>query len=152
MTVLLLAVTWASRTSATFGVFLLVKNIVLSSNELPPEAYGPPAVVLDAEGVTLWLGGKADSRILWSQIALVEIGIVTAAESEYAEAFWRLAGEDVEFIAPVEVIVNANQLNDKLFTLPGFDMEMYRQARETEAQRQSADFVCWRKGNAKQTL
>ena len=62
-------------------------------NELPPEAYGPPAVVLDAEGVTAWLGGEAHSSILWSQISLVEIEIVTAADLDYSEAFWRLAGE-----------------------------------------------------------
>jgi hypothetical protein len=109
-------------------------------------------VVLDAEGVTLWLGGKADCRILWSQISLVEIGIVTAPDLEYAEAFWRLASEDAEFTAPVEVIVNANQLSDKLFSLPGFDKEMYRQAREAEAQGQLAEFVCWHKGNAEQAL
>ena len=125
---------------------------MLSNKQIPPEAYGPPAVVLDDEGVTLWLGGKADSRIHWSQIDLVEIGIVTAADSEYAEAFWRLAGEDVEFIAPVEVIVNAIQLNEKLFMLSGFDMEMYGRAREAETQGHSAEFVCWRKGNAEQTL
>ena len=121
---------------------------MLRNKQLPPEAYGPPAVVLDAEGVTAWLGGEAHSRILWSQITLVEIGIVAAADLDYSEAFWRLAGEGVEFIAPVEVIVNANQLNDRLFTLPGFDMEMYRRAREAEAQGQLAEFVCWRKGNA----
>ena len=85
--------------------------------------------MLDAEGVTAWLGGEAHSRILWSQLMLVEIGIVTAADLDYSEAFWRLAGEGVEFIAPVEVIVNANELNDMLFILTFFNMEMYLRAR-----------------------
>ncbi len=120
---------------------------MLTHEQVPPEAYGPPAVLLDDEGVTLWLAGRADSRILWSQIALVEIGIVTAAESEYSEAFWRLVGDDVELIAPLEIIANANQLNEKLFMLPGFDMEMYRLAREAEAQAHMAEFVCWRKAS-----
>ncbi|MCA1849696.1 MAG: hypothetical protein LC672_01255, partial [Acidobacteria bacterium] len=83
---------------------------MLRKKQLPPEAYGPPAVVLDDEGVTLWLGGQVDSRILWSQLASVEIGIVTAPD--YSEAFWRLAGEGAEVVVPVEVIVNASQLND----------------------------------------
>ena len=121
---------------------------MLQDKQPPPEAYGPPAVVLDAKGVTAWLGGEAHSRILWSQIALVEIGIVGATALDYAEAFWRLAGEGVEFIAPVEVIVNADQLRDRLFLLPGFDMETYRRAREAEAQGELREFICWRKGNA----
>jgi len=104
--------------------------------------------LLDAEGVTTWLACEAHSRILWSQITSVEAGIVTAANLGYAETFWRLAGEGVEFIAPVEVIVNADQLNERLFTLPGFDVEAYRRAREAEARGESGEFICWRKGNA----
>ena len=73
---------------------------------------------------------------------------MASADLDYSEAFWRLAGEGVEFIAPVEVIVNANQLNDRLFMLPGFDVAMYHRAREAEAQGRLAEFVCWRKGNA----
>ena len=111
----------------------------------PPEAYGPPALVIDAEGVTAWLGRDALCRILWSQITLVEIAIVGATDLGYAEAFWRLSGEDVEFIAPVEVIVNADQLRDRLFMLPDFDAEMYRRAREAEAQGELRAFTCWRK-------
>jgi hypothetical protein len=102
--------------------------------------------VLDAEGVTAWLSGEAHSRILWSQITSVEVGIVTAPNLGYAEAFWRLAGEGVEFVAPVELIVNADHLNERLFTLPGFDMEAYRRAREAEARGESGEFICWRKG------
>ena len=116
--------------------------------ELPPEAYGPPAVVLDAEGVTAWLGGEAHSRILWSQIESVEIGIASAPDVGYSEAFWRLAGEGVEFFAPVEVMVNADQLSARLLVLPGFDTETYRRAREAESKGESGEFVCWRKGNA----
>ena len=120
--------------------------IVPHQEQLPPEAYGPPAVVLDDEGVTLWLGGKADSRILWSELDSVEIGIVTAPN--YSEAFWRLAGEGAEVIAPVELIVNASQLSERLFELPGFDAETYRRAREAESQGQLGEFVCWRKSKA----
>jgi hypothetical protein len=116
--------------------------------ELPPEAYGPPAIVLDAEGVTEWLGGRAHSRILWSQLESVEIGVALAPDVGYSEAFWRLAGGGVEFIAPVELIVNADQLRTKLFALPGFDMGAYRRGREAEAVGQPGEFICWRKGNA----
>src|SRR5687767_2460915 len=101
--------------------------------QLPPEAYGPPAVVLDAGGVTAWRAGAVHSRILWSQIESVEIGVVTVPDMEYAEAFWLLVGEGVEFFAPVEIGVNAEQLTSCLLSLPGFDMESYRQAREAES-------------------
>ena len=121
---------------------------MLHKKQLPPEAYGPPAVVLDDEGVTLWLGGEAHSCILWAQLASVDIGIVAAPEMGYFEAFWGLSGEGAEVIVPVEVIVNADQLNDRLFKLPGFDTEMYHRAREAESQGLLGGFVCWRKSNA----
>ncbi|HEY9401269.1 MAG TPA: hypothetical protein VIQ24_01155 [Pyrinomonadaceae bacterium] len=115
---------------------------------LLPKGPGPPAVIVDDDGVTLWLGGKAHSRILWSQLTSVDIGIVTAPEMDYSEAFWGLTGDGAEVIVPVEVIVNAGQLNSKLFKLPGFDMEMYHRAREAESQGLPGEFVCWRKSNA----
>lgn len=118
------------------------------SDQYPPEAYGPPAVVLDEEGATVWLGGEAYSSILWSQLASVEIGIVTNPGLSYSEAFWRLAGGGAEVFAPVELIVNSARLNDRLFKLPGFDVEMYRRAREAESQGLSGEFVCWRRNNS----
>ena len=116
--------------------------------ELPPEAYGPPILVLEAEGVTEWLNGQVHSRILWSQIESVEIGVAVAPGVSYSEAFWRLVGEGVEFFAPVELIVNADQLSARLFALPGFDTGAYRRGREAEAAGESGEFVCWGKGNA----
>ena len=116
--------------------------------ELPPEAYGPPALVLDAEGVTEWLSGQAHSRILWSQIEAVEVGVVLAPGTGYSEAFWRLAGDGIEFFVPVELMVNADQLRAKLFALTGFDVEAYQKGREAEAAGQPGEFVCWRRGNA----
>jgi hypothetical protein len=104
--------------------------------------------LLDDAGVTIWLGGKAHSGILWPQLTSVEIGIVTAPEMDYSEAFWRLTGECVEVVVPVEVIVNAAQLNARLFKLPGFDMEMYHRARDAESQSLPGEFVCWRESHA----
>jgi hypothetical protein len=115
---------------------------------LPPEAYGPPAVVLDSEGVTAWLGGEPRFRIKWSQIELVTVGVMAASDLGYSEAFWTLAGDGAELVAPVEVVVNAEQLNQRLFALPGFDMAVYRRALEAEAEGRAGEFICWRKGNA----
>ena len=109
---------------------------------------GRPTVVLDDEGVTLWLGDEEDSRILWTQLASVEIGIVGAPEMVYFEAFWGLTGDGAQVVVPVELIVNSELLNERLFQLPGFDMEMYRKAREAEAQGLIEEFTCWRKSNA----
>lgn len=109
---------------------------------------GPPTVLLDDAGVTMWLGGKAYSRILWSQLTSLEIEIVTAPEMGYSEAFWRLTGECVEVVVPVELIVNADELNARLFELPGFDMEMYHRSREAESQGLPGEFVCWRESHA----
>ena len=114
----------------------------------PPEASGPPALVLDSQGVTAWLGGEPHFRILWSQVESVAVEVITASSMNYSEAFWRLAGDGVEFAAPVEVIVNAEQLNQRLFSLPGFDTAAYRRAREAEAQGRPGEFICWRKGAA----
>ena len=125
-----------------------ITNDISHKTELPPEAYGPPALVLDAEGVTAWLSGQAHARILWSQIEAVEIGIVLAPDVGYSEAFWRLAGGGVEFFAPIELIVNADQLGARLFALPGFDTEAYHRGREAEAAGEAGEFVCWRKGTA----
>jgi hypothetical protein len=109
---------------------------------------GPPAVVVDDEGVTVWLAGEAHWRILWSQLASVDIGIEAVPEMGYFEAFWCLTGDGAEVVVPVEVIVNADELNNRLFELPGFDMEMYHRAREAEAQGLTGEFICWRKGNS----
>jgi hypothetical protein len=118
---------------------------MLDNVQPPPEASGPPALVLDPQGVTAWLGGEPHSRILWSQVESAALEVITAPALDYSEAFWRLAGDGVEFVAPVEIIVNAEQLNQRLFSLPGFDVAAYRRAREAEAQGRAGEFVCWRK-------
>ncbi len=111
-----------------------VQQCMLSDVQPPPEAFGPPAIVLDSAGVTAWLEGEPRFRVSWSQVESVSIEVMVNSDLNYSEAFWRLAGDGAEFAAPVEVIVNAEQLNQRLFALPGFDMVEYGRAREAEAQ------------------
>jgi hypothetical protein len=88
--------------------------------QTPPEASGPPAVVLDSEGVTAWLEGEPRCRILWSQVESVAIEVITDPDLDYSEAFWMLAGGGAEFSAPIEVVVNAEQLNQEVVRAAGF--------------------------------
>jgi hypothetical protein len=62
----------------------------------------------------------------------------------YAECFWELAGGEVPFGVPVEIVIGSEAFNAGLFALPGFDMAAYRQAREAEAAGKAGHFVCWR--------
>src|SRR5215472_5794414 len=121
----------------------------MEKDQRPLEAYGPPAVVLDDEGVTSWLGGEPYQRILWSQIELVEVSIVTVPDADYSEAFWGLRGAGLQFAAPVEVVVNGDQLTEKLLALPGFDMGAYRRARDAEARGEGGEFLCWLRSSLK---
>ncbi len=113
-----------------------------SQDSLPPEAFGPPAVVLDDAGVTAWLTGKPAFHIRWKQVEKVSI-TVTVYDTDWAEAFWSLTGAGQKLGAPVDMVVNADQLKDRLFALPGFDMTAYEQARQAESDSEEGEFVCW---------
>ena len=113
-----------------------------TEDSLPPEAFGPPTVVLDDDGVTAWLTGKPAFHIRWEQVERVSI-IVTVYDSDWAEAFWSLTGAGQEFGAPVDMVVNADQLKNRLFALPGFDMAAYERARKSESDALECEVVCW---------
>jgi hypothetical protein len=114
----------------------------------PWDPSGPPALAVDAEAVTVWFEGVVKYQIRWDQIEQVSLSVVVAPEADYSEAFWSLTGDGVHFGAPVEVIMNAEDLNQRLFALPGFDMGAYRRAREAESNGQPGDFICWRRASA----
>ena len=107
----------------------------------PPEAFGPPAVVLDDDGVTAWLNGKPASHVRWAK--LERLSIIVTVCADWSEGFWILTGAGQEFGAPVDLVVNADQLKDRLLALPGFDMTAYERARRAESDSQEGEFVCW---------
>ena len=114
----------------------------------PWDPSGPPALVVDSNGVAAWLGGVLTYQIRWDQIEEVTIGVLAVPEVEYPEAFWSVTGKGMSFGAPVELVVNSEDLNRRLFVLPGFDMIEYRRARDAESRGQPGDFVCWRRRSA----
>jgi len=103
-------------------------------------------VLVDDEGVSVWLGGAIHERIRWADVDRVSIDIVTAPQAGYSEAFWFLDGSGVRLGAPVELVMNAEFLNRRLFALPGFDQAAYEAARRAEAAFETGDFVCWERG------
>jgi hypothetical protein len=104
---------------------------------------GPPEVVVDSKGVEVRFCPVPQPRIEWHQIREVAVDVVNYGGGR-AEAFWHLGGDGIKFGAPVELVVGSTELNARLFALPGFDMNAYRQARAAEAQGKPGWFWCWR--------
>lgn len=109
----------------------------------PPQP-GPPALVVDDEGVAAFLSGVQRLQIRWRDIQRVAIEVVTSGP-EYSEAFWQITGaEGVRpFVSPVDVIVDAPLLLARLHRLPGFREQAYQDALAAEAAHTPGEFVCW---------
>jgi hypothetical protein len=104
----------------------------------------PPSVVLIDGGAEVQFDGVRQLGVDWSQVREIAIEVVIVATEGYSEAFWKLSGPGVEFGAPVELVVGADEFNARLFAFPGFDHVAYQRAREAEAKAQAGLFVCWR--------
>jgi hypothetical protein len=104
----------------------------------------PPSVVLNDGGAEVQFDGARQWGVDWSQVREIAIEVLVVANVDYSEAFWKLTGPSVEFVAPVELVVGADELNARLFAFPGFDHVAYQRAREAEAKAEAGLFVCWR--------
>ena len=90
----------------------------------------PPHVTLDSEKVSTSV--KPDVHLLWSELEKVVVVNATAGDS-YCESFWVLTGGRAEVVAPVEVVMGADELNARLLALPGFDRQALARARQSES-------------------
>ena len=104
----------------------------------------PPAVVLTDGGAEVHFDGVRQWGIAWSQVREIAVEVLVVADAGYSEAFWKLTGPGVEFGAPVEVVVGADEFNERLFAFPGFDHAAYQRAREAEEKAKPGLYVCWR--------
>ena len=110
---------------------------------------GPPAVVLDDQGIGAWLGGVCEYYIRWTEIRTIEIDVVGYGDMG-AEAFWAIYGADrakdaPSFFAPVELVVGGDELTGRLRSIPGFDEKAFKQARAAEDRGEAGTFLCWRR-------
>jgi hypothetical protein len=113
----------------------------------PPEPR-PPEVLVDAATAEVRFNGVPQWRIEWAAIREVAVEVSVVEEVGYSEAFWQLTGGGVDFGCPVELVAGADEFNARVFALPGFDHEAYRQAREAEAAGRPGRFVCWQAAEA----
>jgi hypothetical protein len=121
----------------------VVKSLFRRSSTPPQPGPSPPEVVLDGTGAEVRFDGIPQWRIEWSQVCEVAIDVCVWEDHGFSEAYWKLTGEGVEFGCPVELIAGHDAFNARVFALPGFDHEAYRQAREAEAAGRPEHFVCW---------
>jgi hypothetical protein len=105
---------------------------------------GAPTVVIDDLGAEVLYVDLEHPRIDWWQVREIAIEVVAAPELGYAEAFWSVVGEGINWGAPVELIVGADVLRSRLFAFPDFDVTVYQRARQAEAAGKAETFVCWR--------
>jgi hypothetical protein len=105
----------------------------------------PPSVVINDDGAEVQFDGIGQWSINWSQVQEIRIEVIVVPEVAYSEAFWNLAGPGVEFVAPVEIIVGANEFNARVFAFPRFDHAAFQHAREAEEKAEAGMFRCWRK-------
>ena len=104
----------------------------------------PPSIVLNDRGAEVQFDGVRQWSLEWPNVREIAIEVHVFADVGYSEAFWRITGPGVEFGAPVELVVGADEFNSRLFSFPGFDHEAYGRAREAEAIAKPGLFVCWR--------
>src|SRR5262245_35337063 len=105
----------------------------------------PPTAVVDERGAEVRFFDQPPWRIEWSALREVAVDVVVDPTGPYSEGFWTLKGrsEKEGFQVPVEIVAGSQALNARLFSLPGFDMDAYRRAREAEANSTPGYFVCW---------
>jgi hypothetical protein len=104
----------------------------------------PPSVVLNDRGADVQFDGVRQWNLEWPNIREIAVEVHVVADVGYSEAFWKITGPGVDFGAPVELVVGADEFNARLFSFPGFDHNAYRRARVAEAAAKPGLFVCWR--------
>ena len=103
----------------------------------------PPSVVLNDRGAEVQFDGVRQWALDWPNVREIAIEVFVVAKVAYSEAFWKITGPGVDFGAPVELVVGADEFNARLFAFPGFDREAYQRARQAEAKAEPGLFVCW---------
>jgi hypothetical protein len=114
-----------------------------TTKEFPPDINpeGRPSVSVTDEHVEAWLGFEPRFTFPWPALEEVTVRI----EPTLGEAWWELRGGQHSFSAPLEIVYNAESLNQRLFALPGFDRAAYDAARLAETTGEEREFLCWRK-------
>ena len=107
----------------------------------------PPEVVVDGQGAKVQFAVVVQWRIDWSEVHEIAVEVLVNADLEYSEAYWKLSGGTGEFWSPLDVIMGADVLTDRLFEFPGFDIEGFQKAWGAEGDGKPGVFVCWRKAN-----
>lgn len=103
----------------------------------------PPSVVMNSSGAEVQFDGIRQWGLDWSNVREIAIEVSVVADLGYSEAFWKITGPGIDFGAPVELVVGADEFNARLFAFPGFDRDVYQRAREAEAKGEPGFFVCW---------
>ncbi len=104
----------------------------------------PPSIVLNEGGAEVQFDGIRKWSLDWSNVREIAVEVSVVADVGYSEAFWRITGPGVDFVAPVELVVGTKEFNARLFEFPGFDCATYERARQAEANAERGVFVCWR--------
>ena len=104
----------------------------------------PPTVVLNSSGAEVQFDGVRQWGLDWSNVREIAIEVSVVADLGYSEAFWKITGPGVEFGAPVELVVGADEFNARLFAFADFDHAAYQLARDAEKRAEPGFFVCWR--------
>lgn len=104
----------------------------------------PPRVVVDATSVSTSVAPYAE--LSWSQVDRVAVVNVVGGNG-YSECFWVLSGGGERLVAPVELVMGAEELNARISSLPGFDEGALQRARRAEAEGVPGEWVCWQKAS-----
>ena len=105
----------------------------------------PPHVVVDATTVSTSVARHTE--LSWSQLERVAV-VNVVADNGYSECFWVLSGGGNRVVAPVEIVMGAEDLNARLSRLPGFDAAELEHARRAEAEGVPGEWVCWQRVSA----
>jgi hypothetical protein len=103
----------------------------------------PPALVLTDGGAEIQLNGVRQWGLDWPSVRQIAIEVIVVVDIGYSEAFWKITGPGLDFGAPVELVVGADEFKARLFAFPGFDRAAYRRAREAEVNAEPGFFICW---------
>lgn len=97
-------------------------------------------ITLDDKGVTRHLATGQDERVLWKDLA--EVQIVTTGEGPYVDdVFFLLVGRDGSGCSVPQSEPVSDQLLERLQKLPGFDN---RKVIEAMSHMGDGKFLCWK--------
>jgi len=102
----------------------------------------PPRIRVDTTGVSTSVAPHTEMS--WSQLERAAV-VNVVADNGYSECFWVLSGGGTRVVAPVEIVMGAEDLNARLSSLPGFDEAELQRARRAEAEGVAGEWVCWQR-------